>query len=194
MLSPSTTALAGYRPTWGSAPATEGTSGTSRGVRTLGRTVTPPTTPNHASCESVTVWKGSRAKMASDESDSPTASRWRRRHQASALAAGAPRRVRLGRSRSAPGFPRPGPGHARQSLDLRVNLPCRGGPEGARIPSRRRFRCARGAVLARVVGGGFEDPSREVGWVHVASAQDRGDAPPGEPLRILEDGGDAKRC
>jgi hypothetical protein len=51
MLSPSTTALAGYRPTWGSAPATEGTSGTSRGVRTLGRTVTPPTTPNHASCE-----------------------------------------------------------------------------------------------------------------------------------------------
>ena len=55
-------------------------------------------------------------------------------------------------------------------------------------------RFARGAVLARVVDGGFEDPSREVGWVHVASAQDRGDAPPGEPLRILEDGGDAKRC
>ena len=57
-----------------------------------------------------------------------------------------------------------------------------------------RSRSARGAVLARVVEGGFEDPSREVGWVHVASAQDRGDAPPGEPLRILEDGGDAKRC
>jgi len=62
-----------------------------------------------------------RARTASDESDSPKASRWRRRHQASALRCGAPRPVRVGRrSRSARGFLRPGRGHARQSLDLPV--------------------------------------------------------------------------
>src|SRR4051794_30016972 len=38
-----------------------------------------------------------------------------------------------------------------------------------------------------------EYPPREVGRVDVASAQDRGDAPAGEPLRILEDGGDPQR-
>ena len=50
------------------------------------------------------------------------------------------------------------------------------------------------SALARGARGRFEHPAREVGRAHVASAQDRGDAPPGEPLRLLEDRGDPKRC
>jgi hypothetical protein len=51
--------------------------------------------------------------------------------------------------------------------------------------------CAHAALLAR---DGFQHPPREVGTAHVASAQDRGDAAPGEPLGLLEKGGNPKRC
>jgi hypothetical protein len=55
--------------------------------------------------------------------------------------------------------------------------------------------CAgRSYAHAALACDGFEHPPREVGRTHVATAQDRGDAPPGEPLRFLEDGGDPKRC
>ncbi|MDB5113758.1 MAG: hypothetical protein JWL78_828, partial [Chloroflexi bacterium] len=49
-------------------------------------------------------------------------------------------------------------------------------------------------ALRRWRATGFQHPPREVGSTHVATAQDRGDAPPGEPVRFLEDGGDPKRC
>src|SRR5215212_3430485 len=39
----------------------------------------------------------------------------------------------------------------------------------------------------------LEDPSRKVGWGHVAATQDRRHAPPGESLRLLQDSCDAER-
>jgi hypothetical protein len=48
-------------------------------------------------------------------------------------------------------------------------------------------RCAHAALA----WDGFQHPSGEVGGTDVASAQDRGDAPAGEPARLLADGGDA---
>lgn len=55
------------------------------------------------------------------------------------------------------------------------------------------------SVLPKALRGGlapgrFQDPPREVGRHHIASAKDRGDAPAGEPLGLLEDRGDPQSC
>ena len=45
-------------------------------------------------------------------------------------------------------------------------------------------------VSAHRARGRFSYPLREVGRGYVASAQDRGDAPSGEPLLMFHDGGE----